>query len=249
MLFVQRMVLVTVFTAGLSIMGVANAQHCASCSGAPALAAPVSGFSSGGFVDGGGFGYATGGCESGHCGGGCAGGGCLAGGGHGDVRAQFQQLRAQSEKIRARNAAWPKPFACADRQAFYGVFARQQQAGYVQCSTLVDYHFNLETGELNPLGQAVVQGLMKNGTPEYRQLYIYNGQSELDVQTKMQAVNSVVEQWYGGSVQVAQTDVWPYVGNGLRRETTNTLAAEITPPPQIEIPTGTGNTSDISVGN
>ena len=203
-----------------------------------------------------GFGYAGGGCPGGNCGGvgggGCSGAGCLSNlkAGRADIASQLDQIREQSEKIRQRNAAWPKPFACADRQAYEALWNGQFHAGVVQVGTLTDKHFDMKTGELNGLGRATVQGIMKNSPLNERNLYIYSGPSELDYDSKARVVNSMVSDWYGpGSAQIAATSINPKSAIGLRAEAKNQLFIEGTPPPVITIPTGTGSTSDTAAAN
>jgi hypothetical protein len=183
------------------------------------------------------FGY-PGGC------GGCGGSGI--GGGFGamraDLRGQVDQMKYQSEKVRARNDAWPKPFQCADRQTYHNVWNGFYESGFVAQCTLIDDHFNNETGELNPYGQSVVRGLMKNSPNGKGDVFIYDGPSEVEFATKQRSVNDFVSTWYGeGKAQVAATNRWPLQGNGLRVETTNQLFSDSTPEPIIEVPTGGGS--------
>ena len=212
---------------------------------------------SGGQADG--FGYSGGGCAGGHCGsgggiggGGCAGGACLDKyrAGKADIAYQLDQIRAQSEKIRARNAAWPKPFSCADRQAYETIWATHYRTGQVQTCTLTDMHFDSETGDLNGLGRALVQGLMKNAPSNERNVFVYNGPGQVDYESKVRSVNSLIAEYYGhGAAQVTATRTYPRSGSGGRIEQQNVLRSEATPPPVIVIPTGTGSTSDTQVAN
>ena len=143
-----------------------------------------------------------------------------------------------------------KPFACADRQAYEAIWTRLYQSGMVQTCTLTDQHFNVKTGELNGLGRAMIQGVMKNSTSNERNIYVYTGRGELDYDSKLRVVNNMVSEWYGaGQAQIAATSRFPTSGSGVRVEQQLTLRNDGTPIPQIIIPTGTGSTSDTQAGN
>ena len=210
--------------------------------------------------------FGTGGCSAGsaggfgYTGGGCPGGNCNVGSGieqtgrfragKADIASQIDQIRAQSEKVRQRNAAWMKPFACADRQAYEAIWTRLYQSGMVQTCTLTDQHFNVKTGELNGLGRAMIQGVMKNSANSERNIYVYTGRGEIDYDSKVRVVNSMVSEWYGpGQAQIAATSRFPTSGSGLTIEQQLTLRTAEIPTPQIVIPTGTGSTSDTQAGN
>ena len=198
----------------------------------------------------GGFGYAGGGCPGGNCnvGSGVDHTGRIRAG-KADIASQIDQIRAQSEKVRQRNAAWMKPFACADRQAYEAIWNRLYQSGMVQTCTLTDQHFNTKTGELNGLGRAMIQGVMKNSVASERNIYVYTGRGEIDYDSKIRVVNSMISEWYGaGQAQVAATSRFPTSGVGARIELQNAQVIENTPAPQIVIPTGTGSTSDTAAG-
>ena len=212
-----------------------------------------SGGCGGGAASSAGFGYAGGGCPGGNCGGGagfgggCSGAGCLANikAGRADIASQLDQIHQRSERIRKRNAAWMKPFACADRQAYESIWNRHYQSGRVQVCTLTDQHFDLKTGQLNGLGTAIVQGVMKNSPRDEKNIYVYTGPGKIDYDSKVQVVNSMITNYYGaGSAQIAATSTNPKSASGIRAELKNQQFYEGTPPPRIIIPTATGSTSD-----
>lgn len=235
----QRIVMTLAVAAGMSMFSLASAQthdhapvvvqgdSCSSCNSSS-------------------FNYPG---DCGSYGGRAFGGGRFAGA-RDDIRSQIDQMKRQSEKVRARNDAWPKPFVCADRQAYHNVWNGFYESGFIAHATLIDDHFDNQTGELNQFGQSVVQGLMKNSPGNRREVFIYDGRSDLDFETKRRSVVDVVNRWYGDdSIQVSSTNRWPMQGNGLRSEATNRLFAETTPPPVITVPTGSGSTSDSQSGN
>lgn len=245
MLRSQGKILALAVAAGLSMVTVATAQYniadngtvvqsaCSSCSGNAS------------------FGYPSTGCNN--CGGRGIIGGHYGSGHFAQQREQFKyqidQYKAQSEKVRARNDAWPKPFACADRQAYHNLWNGFYEGGWISHCTLIDAHFDSESGALNRLGESVVQGLMKNNPENRREIFIYDGRSNVDFHAKRQSVVDLVNRWYGDkAVQISSTNRWPIQGNGLRSETTNQLFADTTPEPVIAVPTGTGSTSDTSAG-
>ncbi len=238
----QRMVMSLALAAGLSMFSLANAQY---QTGGNSVVV-VQGDACSSCNSGGSFGYPGGSCG--------AQGGGLGNGkfahARADIQNQIDQMKVQSEKVRARNDAWPKPFACADRQAYHNVWNGFYESGFIAHCTLIDDHFNSETGELNRFGESVVQGLMKNSPNNQREVFIYDGRSELDFDTKRRSVTALVNRWYGDdTIQVTSTTRWPMQGSGLRSEATNKLFVDTTPEPVITIPTGSGSTSDVNSGN
>lgn len=242
----KRIVMTLAVAAGMSMFSLANAQtveHApATIQASPAIV-QASDCSS---CNGGNFNY------PGNCGGAYGGhrfGGRFAEARH-DIHYQIDQMKQQSEKVRARNDAWPKPFACMDRQAYHNIWNGFYESGFIAHCTLIDDHFDNETGELNRYGESVVQGLMKNSPNHRREVFIYDGRSDLDFETKRRSVEDLVNRWYGrDSIQVSATNRWPMQGSGLRSEATNRLFAETTPPPVITVPTGSGSTSQSQSGN
>jgi len=219
---------------GPVIAGPSYSSPCASGNCGGGYTGSYSGGFSGGAVVGDSFGYAGGGCPGGNCGGGHLGGGCAGGScaakhraGRQDIAYQIDQIREQGEKIRQRNAAWMKPFACADRQAYEAIWTSHYRGGIVQTCTLTDIHFDTETGELNGLGRAMIQGVMKNSPTNERNVYVFTGRSELDYDSKVRSVNSMISDYYGiGAAQVASTSVYPRSSIGLRNEQQNQLFIE-----------------------
>lgn len=241
----QRMVMSLALAAGLSMFSFANAQYQTADNGVVV----VQGNGCSSCNTGGTFGYPSGNCGGAAYGGGHFGQGKFANA-RADIRSQIDQMKVQSEKVRARNDAWPKPFACADRQAYHNLWNGFYESGFVAHCTLIDEHFDSETGELNRFGQSVVQGLMKNSPNGQRELFIYDGRSNLDLETKRRSVVALVDQWYGNEqIQVSSTTRWPMQGSGMRSEATNQLFVDTTPEPVITVPTGSGSTSDVNAGN
>ena len=91
---------------------------------------------------------------------------------------------------------------------------------------------------------------MKNSANSERNIYVYTGRGEIDYDSKVRVVNSMVSEWYGpGQAQIAATSRFPTSGSGLTIEQQLTLRTAEIPTPQIVIPTGTGSTSDTQAGN
>jgi len=67
---------------------------------------------------------------------------------------------------------WPYPYTCADREAVNAFAATQSENGWLASTTLYDYHFNPETGELNSAGQEHLRWIAYHVPAEYRQVHV-----------------------------------------------------------------------------
>lgn len=70
-----------------------------------------------------------------------------------------------------RNAAWPRPFIQADREAAVAPFAVMVAKGWERQNTLDSYHFN-EKNELNEAGRRKVLQIVTTAPEQYRTIYI-----------------------------------------------------------------------------
>ncbi len=157
-------------------------------------------------------------CCSG-CGGGgawpgtCAGGAAGVGGGHlsGHFNDHYHKLKAEFELVTARNSAWPLPFTCMDREAYYALWNAQWSTGLQVAHTLTAEYFHPETNQLNSAGQARVAWIMQNSPASDRVIYVMEDQTGPTVDQRMRNVRATVHKWYGhmGAFDVASTKIKP----------------------------------------
>ena len=177
---------------------------------------------------------------------------CNTGGNYGGHHPRFEEFKRhwdhtmrEAEKVEARNGAWPRPFACADRQLYFGFWEPMINSGFRAQSTLSNAHFD-EENELNGLGKATIAMIMNRMPEGQRNVFIHRSGEQKASDARLAHVKDVVATWYAGrgDSQIAFTDTMPVMGNGSRYETINRAYFENTPPPIIAVATGTGGTSD-----
>lgn len=211
----------------------------------------------GGNIDAGfGGGIATGGFDYPGGGGGCGGAGCGGGGKFGGAiaghKANFSAWKAHVKEINrismARNGAWPKPFACADRQLYFQFWQPMIQSGINANCLLSDHHFDGETGELNAAGKSRLRSIAQNNPVGQKAVLIQNTGDQMVNNQRQTYVQQVVSDWYGGSgfSQVAVSNSFPIRGPGARIETLDRLYSEGTAPPIIPVASGSGSTTQTS---
>jgi len=155
--------------------------------------------------------------------GGCVGGGCFGGGvGVGgkldELRANYEQTKAENERITARNNAWPKPFDCADRRAYFSIWEPMIDQGWEEQCVLTASHFDPESNELNNFGQTAVAGIMQNNPSNRRVVFIQRDVSDQINQQRRSMVEDTINTFYGHSntAQVAFSNKRPVTTSGAR---------------------------------
>lgn len=189
------------------------------------------------------FGYPAGGsaCATGACGGG---GGAFAAAaeqrsfGYGQLSDRFHATQQQNEKIYARNAAWPKPFACASRQHYHNIWRPMYDAGWEDQCILTSVHFD-QNGELTRYGKNQISGIMMNMPRSRRTIFVQDLSNNEATNARVAKVQEVISTWFaqrGGTVQVsARTAV---TMPGVRAVAITDRAASAAPAPTIPIAAG-----------
>ena len=189
------------------------------------------------------FGYPAGGvpCATGACGGG---GGALTAAaqqrsfGYGQLSERFHATQAQNEKIYARNAAWPKPFACASRQHYHNIWRPMYDAGWEDQCILTSVHFDQE-GELTRYGKNQISGIMMNMPRSRRTIFVQELANSQETNARIAKVQNVIQTWFsqrGGMVQAsARTAV---TLPGAVAESITERAANAAPAPTIPVAEG-----------
>ncbi len=152
--------------------------------------------------------------------------------------------------IEKRNYAWPKPFACQDRDTYFQTMAATYDAGWIAQCTLTDVHFD-ENGQLNLAGQNKVQSIMANNPLDRRNVYILHNLNVLETQSRLENVQSSVGKWYGADLanNVVATDRLPQEVSGQRIERINSMYSAKMPVPMIQIDSAGGSGGGSSGGS
>ena len=179
--------------------------------------------------------------------------GCLGGGGGGfaggglcggldELKAKCAHTRAINQRTTARNNAWPKPFDCADRQAYFSIWEPMIDQGWEEQCVLTAAHFDPRTNQLNKFGQTAVAGIMQNNPSHRRTVFINRDVNDHINQQRRSMVEDTINTFYGhtNTAQVAFSDKRPVTTSGQRgaQMQAEWLGAQATP----AIPVSTGGT-------
>jgi hypothetical protein len=185
------------------------------------------------------FGFPGGGTT---CAGGCDSGPSVGarqrGFGYSQMSQRFQETQAQNDKVYARNAAWPKPFACGSRQHYHNIWNPMYDAGWEDQCILTETHFDKE-GELTKYGVQQIGGMMMNMPQSRRVIFIQATSNSADTDMRLAKVRNVIETYYsqrGGRVQVSART--PATMSGVRAVDITEKALGASPPPRIPIANG-----------
>lgn len=167
------------------------------------------------------------------------------------TRAHLDHLGAIHDVGSARNKAWPKPFACADRQRLFAMWDQMLDQGWRAGCIFTNDHFVADSEQLNEAGQAKLAGIMKNNAIGQKAFYVQRTENGDLSRQRLATLRTTVEQWYGLDqvTEIAFTDHFPTPGAGLRVEIINQLNQEETPAPVIPVASGQGSTSDVQSGD
>ena len=167
--------------------------------------------------------------------------GCGGGQFRQELQAKTAAIRAESAKVSARNAAWPKPFGCASRHLYHSIWNPMIDAGFEDQCMLSSTHFDKETGELTKYGVNQISQMMRNMPSHRRVIYIQRDVDEATSQARYNKVSDIVDNWYGASGRVAFSDRQPATGTGQRAELISTLSGQAMPRPIIPIASGSSS--------
>ena len=167
---------------------------------------------------------------------------------HGEVlRAKIAHAQEIDSKVVARNAAWPKPFACASRNLYASYWQNMTRAGFADQNTLSAIHFGKD-GELTKYGQQQISGILRNMPQQYKVVYVQRDQDEATSMARLNSVQQVVGTWYGQNGRVAFSDRNPIIQNGTRAENISLGYHAAMAPPVIPVSDGQSSIAN-SLGN
>jgi uncharacterized membrane protein YgcG len=72
---------------------------------------------------------------------------------------------------------WPYPYSCEDEAYVRNIFEQQAGAGWIDATTLHDYHFQAESNRLTDAGELHIQYVAARVPSQHRTLYVSQGGS------------------------------------------------------------------------
>ncbi|MEZ6064720.1 MAG: hypothetical protein R3B90_03200 [Planctomycetaceae bacterium] len=143
------------------------------------------------------------------------------------------------------NQYWPYPYQCADR-ASVEQFKHQQIAnGWEEATTLYDFHFDMETQQLNSAGRERLNYILTKVPPEFRTAYV---QASLKESSVTGARVSAVEQELAAVLGQGQMPpIMPRVTQPVGMPSANVNAIfqyrrdNLSPPPTLSTTPGTAS--------
>lgn len=132
-----------------------------------------------------------------------------------DHMAHLQQI---NRVVSDRNEAWPKPFACADRQLYFQTWDPMLEAGWKSACVFNSRYFVDGTAELNQAGKMKVAAIMRNYPVGQKAFYLERDRPVELSGERLATLKNSVEQWYGLEqvTEIAFTDRGPLSGDGTR---------------------------------
>lgn len=155
---------------------------------------------------------------------------------------------ALNRKITQRNDAWPKPWACLDRQAYYNAWTPMLISGYEEHAVLSDNFFDPNTNELNQLGIYKLAGLMQNMPVKDRQVFVTRSSDDSVNNARLASINQTINTYYRhlGSAQVSLSNRQPTFVSGRISDAILKNRLENMVPPMIQA--GTAGSVQQAVG-
>ena len=146
-------------------------------------------------------------------------------------------LQKINRVVSDRNEAWPKPFACADRQLYFQTWDPMLEAGWKSACVFNSRYFMDGTAELNPAGKMKVAAIMKNYPVGQKAFYLERDRPVELSDERLVALKNSVEQWYGLDhvTEIAFTDRGPLSGDGSRAASISENYINSLPNPVIPI--------------
>ncbi len=89
---------------------------------------------------------------------------------------------------------WPYPFVCQDQEYVHAISGAQISNGWVTMTTLYDYHFDLETHQLNVAGRMQLRWILENAPPRHRYTFVQSGINNATSESRLQAVRTELTQ-------------------------------------------------------
>jgi hypothetical protein len=110
-----------------------------------------------------------------------------------------------------RNNSWPEPFIGPDRQAVLTHLNMATDQGWRVYNTLNEYHFDIDSNQLNEAGRLKIRGILTENPPEYRTVFVLRGDTPETTQARIDAAQQAASKLaYGGELpEVLETATRP----------------------------------------
>jgi len=92
---------------------------------------------------------------------------------------------------------WPHPYVCQDRASVREFLGVQENAGWVNQTTLYDYHFDDDTQLLNRSGVLHLKWILRSAPAEHRILYVQTTDAAKASELRLTSVRGVTEELVG----------------------------------------------------
>jgi len=92
---------------------------------------------------------------------------------------------------------WPYPYVCQDRASVREFFAAQENAGWVNQTTLYEYHFDDDTQLLNRSGVLHLKWILRSAPTQRRAIYVQAADSAQASELRMTSVRGITEEMVG----------------------------------------------------
>jgi hypothetical protein len=147
----------------------------------------------------------------------------------------FSRAYEQHNLMYQRNQAWPKPFVCWDRAAYFNTWNQMYTAGLAGECTLSDAHFDPQTGNLNKMGERKIEVIFRNLPESHRGVLVAETRDPNLNNHRMEVARNAVREWYGEAYasQVALTGRVPEPASGAKVYAVNTRYQANLPSPTI----------------
>lgn len=137
---------------------------------------------------------------------------------------------------------WPYPYNEQDEAYWRAIIDQQTANGWVQATTLQDYHFDPETQQLNSAGRKVLLWVLTQAPAKYRTIYISQGESRQVGEVRLAQVKKTIQEMEldEGAPLVSRPGVTPLGRPAEEIEHLRRLEINTMPRPRLFV-VGTGN--------
>jgi hypothetical protein len=92
---------------------------------------------------------------------------------------------------------WPHPYVCQDRASVREFVSAQQDAGWINQTTLYEYHFDGDTQLLNRSGVLHLKWILRSAPAQRKILYVQTADSGQASELRMTSVRGIAEELVG----------------------------------------------------
>lgn len=110
---------------------------------------------------------------------------------HENLVAQFARSVVRDWK---RNNCWPEPFVCPDRGFARAPYVAMVNNGWRRQNLLSGFHFEADTGKLNPAGEEKLRWILNEAPEQHRSVYVSRGMNSQETANRMASVEKAATQ-------------------------------------------------------